>query len=600
MARRPTPRLLALGGLLVGLVLLSSLGGLGTAAAPRGTSGSSSALPSSAPTTSSSPRTPSNLPLPDPVSYSALGDSITPAYDANGTAIDLGIQPYYSYAVGWNTSVFSLWKRLERIYGPNSITPHLLAVPGDKASDMIWQAEEAVMNRSGFVTILIGGNDLCRHSGSTPTPTTVDNFSESLNHTFRILRTQLPPSTVVALANVVNVSILWTLFGGNSQAELVWQSTCPALLTSSGRAMMDYMDRAYNHMEQLITKQYNVTDWDLGNFSFSVDDVNHLDYFHPSYIGHQEIASQWWAALPYASMLPRFTSTPALPASLPVATPLSLQVAVQDVVAPDVDVTYKDSGAFFWSTVPLTLSSGLFYNGTFGVTLPFNATSTVGTLELYLSATDLTGYRTALPGDAPISIFQVLVTSPSSGGVGPLTSVAISPASPPDLTPGGTVTLEALTANGSAEPGGVAYDWSLLPSSLGQLIPENEGATALFVGGEAPGNGTVTVTAISGILTMSSTVSVHIVPVPSAQAHPPPSTPPATQEFSTGGTNWGLLIVAAPAGFLAIMALMGLLLRHRYLRSSPPSSPPPAAASTSASAGPEASTGTSSGNDPRA
>ncbi len=576
------------------------MGGLGTAAAPR-SQGSSSLLPTLAPATSSSPRSPSNLPLPNPVSYSALGDSITPAYDANGSAINLGIQPYYSYAVGWDTSVFSLWKRLERIYGPNSITPHLLAVPGDKASDMIWQAEEAVMNRSGFVTILIGGNDLCRHSGSTPTPTTVDNFSESLNHTFRILRTQLPPSTVVALANVVNVTILWTLFGGNSQAELVWQSTCPALLTSSGRAMMDYMDRAYNHMEQLITKQYNVTDWDLGNFSFSVDDVNHLDYFHPSPIGHQEIASQWWAALPYASMLPRFTSTPALPASLPVATPLSLQVAVQDVVAPDVDVTYKDSGAFFWSTVPLTLSSGLYYNGTFGVTLPFNATSTVGTLELYLSATDLAGYRTALPGNSPTSTFVVLVTSPSSGGGSPLTSVAISPTSPPDLAPGGTLALQALASNGSAEPGGVSYDWALVPSSLGQLIPENEGAAALFVGGVVPGNGTVTVTAISGILTVSSTVSVHIVSGPSAPAHPPPSTPPATQEFSTGGTSWGLLIVAAPVGFLAIMALLGLLLRHRYLRATARSSAPlPAPASTGASEAPKASTGASSGSDPKA
>ncbi len=545
------------------------------------------------------------LPLPDPQVYAALGDSITPAYDANGQATSLGVQPWYSYAVANNTAstgVYSFYQRLLTIY-PNStgvdcalpqvqtgcLYDRLLAVPGDKASDMVWQSLDAVRDGAGFVSILIGGNDVCSHSGSTPTPTPVWNFSASLNRTFEILRTELPPTTVIALANVVNVSILWTLFGGNSQAELVWQSTCPALLNAPSRAMMQYMVRAYNHVEQRIARSWNVSLWDIGNLTFSAQDVNHLDYFHPSPTGHTEIADEWWAALPYATMFPRFTSAPALPSSVPVGTSLGVQVGVQDVVAPTVTVTYKDTGAFFWSTVELSLLSGKPFNGTYGATLPFNATSVVGTLQLYLSASDVSGYLASLPGSPLQSPFQVAISSPGGGGSSPLKSVQLSPSSS-TLHAGGSVTLlaTALDANGSTPSTGVAYNWTLSSPAVGQLIPENDGSQALFVAGEAAGNATISVSATSGVASaVSNPAQVQVLPTPPASSQPPPATGSSPNGAQGTMPILGDLVVAGPLVFLALMGVAGLLLRHRYLHGGAAASKPadPSSISQPASTG---------------
>jgi lysophospholipase L1-like esterase/PKD repeat protein len=345
-----------------------------------------------------------------------MGDSITTAYDANSTAINLGEQPYYSYGVGWNTTVFSLWKRLESIYGPNSITPHLLAVPGDKADDMVWQALDAVQNHSGFITILIGGNDACHHAGSTPTPTPVWNFSESLNRTFKILRHNLPASTVISLGNVVNVSELDTLFASNVQAQGVYSQECPilnsiALGNTTATQQLNNMIDSYNRMEVQIAKLYNVTLWDMHSLIFGSADVNTLDYFHPSPAGHQAIAYKWWAQLPYAKMLPRMVN-PAYPTSVPVGASLPISVEAWDAKPVVVNVTavYRGPGQSLWSSVPMNLSSGLPWNGTFAAALPANATASPGALDLYLSADDWTGYNSTLPAAAPVTFYAVNVT----------------------------------------------------------------------------------------------------------------------------------------------------------------------------------------------
>lgn len=549
-----------------------------------------------APSASYSPSRSSGLPLPDPLSYSALGDSITPAYDSDGNILHLGPQPWYSYAVGNVSSVDSFYQRLLRIY-PNgtdggTLQPHLLAVPGDKASDMVWQSLEAVANHSGFVTILIGGNDVCDSSSGTPTPTPVWNFSTSLNRSFHILRSNLPADTVIALANVVNVTTLWTLFGGDSQAQLVWQSTCPALLTAPGRALMEYMIRAYNHMEELIARAYGVSLWDLGNMTFSVGDVNHLDFFHPSPSGQLRISDTWWATLPYATMFPHFTSAPALPASVPVATALAVKVGIEDPTAVSATVTYQETGAFFWATVPLAFQSGSPYNGTYGATLPFNATAVAGTLELYVVATDTPGYLATSPAGAPETLDQVAIVPPGNATPSPLSSVRLSPSTPPTLDPGGTLTMSAtpIAQNGSEELAGVSYAWSVSPASLGQLIPEGEGASALFVAGEGAAGGSIFVNASSGVLVASASAAVAVGSSPSASGLPPPPAGPSPLGRSSALPDLGLLIVVAPAGFLLSTAIIGLLLRRKYLRAGSKGVPPkgPAAAGPGPSGGPDA------------
>jgi lysophospholipase L1-like esterase len=400
-----------------------------------------------------SPRSAPGPWLPDPVSYSVLGDSISTAYDANGSLLNFGEQPYYSYGVGWNTTVFSLWKRLEAIYGPNSVTPHLIAVPGDKASDLVWQALDAVQNHSGFVTLLIGGNDACASSSSTPAPTPVWNFSQSLNRTFTILRSELPPSTVISLGNVVNVSQLGALFAGNLQAETVYSQTCPILDdaiggNASAASQLAYMIKAYNKIEDQIVKVYNVTLWDINSFNFTAADVNTLDYFHPSVIGHSLLASMWWSHLPYAAMLPRMTNA-VYPAATPLGTPLNLSVTAQDAVPMQLTATYKGPAMSSWATTNLTLSTGAGNNGTFGVTLPSNATSALGTLKFYLTANDTTGYSSTLPWTAPTTTYSVRVLSSTR-------PVILSFSAYPNLIVANTTTL----LNVSATYGNPPYNYT--------------------------------------------------------------------------------------------------------------------------------------------
>jgi lysophospholipase L1-like esterase len=352
------------------------------------------------------------------VDYSVLGDSISTGYDANGSLLSFGMQPYYSYGVGWNTTVFSIWKRLEAIYGPNSVTPHLMAVPGDTASDLVWQSLYAVQNHSGLVSLLIGGNDACSSTNSNPTPTPVWNFSQSLNRTFTILRDNLPPSTVITLGNVVNVSQLGSLFAGNLQAELVYSQTCPILNdviggNTTAANQLSYMISAYNKVEEQIDKVYNVIPWDINSFAFTSNDVNTLDYFHPSVTGQGLLASMWWSQLPYAAMFPRL-SDPSYRASVPEGTPLNVSAFAWDIIPATVSVTYEGPGMSSWTTANLSLQSGLDYNGTFGLTLPANATASPGTLRFFLTANDTDGYGSTLPYSAPATFYTVRITSTTS------------------------------------------------------------------------------------------------------------------------------------------------------------------------------------------
>jgi lysophospholipase L1-like esterase len=415
--------------------------------------------------------------LPNPVDYSVLGDSISTGYDANGSLWDFGEQPYYSYGVGWNTTVFSLWKRLEAIYGPNSVTPHLIAVPGDTSLDLTWQANYAVQNHSGFVSVLIGGNDAC----SSPEPTPVWNFSESLNRTFTTLRDNLGPNVVITLGNVVNVSQLGELFAGNLQAMAVYSQTCPILNqvilgNATAASQLAYMISAYNKIEQQIVKVYNVIPWDINSFQFTSDDVNTLDYFHPSVLGQSLLASMWWSQLPYAKMFPRMEDA-SYPSELPQGTPLNMSVFAWDVVPASVSVTYQGPGMTTWATASLNLQSGVNYNGTFGLTLPSNATASPGTLNFYLSANDTEGGNSTLPWSAPSTVYSVRVTSTTAPVISSFTAF-----------PNPVVAGQATTFNVTVSAGNPPYSYSFTGMPTGC---QSANVSSISCSPSVPGNFTV-------------------------------------------------------------------------------------------------------------
>jgi lysophospholipase L1-like esterase len=352
-----------------------------------------------------------------------------------------------------------------------------MAVPGDTASDLVWQSLYAVQNDSGLVSVLIGGNDACASSGGVPEPTPVWNFSQSLNRTFTILRDNLPPSTVITLGNVVNVSQLAVLFSGNLQAEAVWSYACPILNqiwygNTTAENQLAYMINAYNRVEKQIVKVYNVIPWDIYDFNFTAGDVNTLDYFHPDPVGQSLLAQMWWAQLPYAKMLPRMSNA-TYPASLPQGTDLNLSVSSMDVVPMDVTATYLGPGMHHWATVNLSFQAGVYYNGTFNVTLPANATANPGTLKIFLSANDTTGYSSTLPCNVPIAMLAVRVTTTTAPTISSFT------ASPNPVVAGETTYL-----NVTAYQGNPPYDYAYsgLPPGCQSANTSSLSCTPQFAG----------------------------------------------------------------------------------------------------------------------
>src|SRR5919112_4073487 len=117
------------------------------------------------------------LPLPD--SIAAVGDSITQAASSAGS---LGTDaPQNSWATGTSASVNSHASRLVAA-GATSLTRHNLSVSGAKMVDLPAQTLNAAAVRPDYLTVLIGGNDVCTSTEASMTdPAAFEaNFRQAL------------------------------------------------------------------------------------------------------------------------------------------------------------------------------------------------------------------------------------------------------------------------------------------------------------------------------------------------------------------------------------------------------------------------------------
>src|SRR5919112_1019856 len=104
------------------------------------------------------------LPLPD--SIAAVGDSITQAASSAGS---LGTDaPQNSWATGTSASVNSHASRLVAA-GATSLTRHNLSVSGAKMVDLPGQMLNAAAVQPDYLTVLIGGNDVCTSTEASMT-----------------------------------------------------------------------------------------------------------------------------------------------------------------------------------------------------------------------------------------------------------------------------------------------------------------------------------------------------------------------------------------------------------------------------------------------
>lgn len=234
----------------------------------------------------------------------AVGDSITQAASTGGS---LGADaPQNSWSTGTNSTVNSHAMRLGV-----TASAYNRSVSGAKVADLPGQMARVVelSPDPGYVTVLIGGNDLC-----TPTVadmTSVDAFRDSFTAAMTTIRDQ-SPGTYVYVVSIPDVWQLWNLFKGSFWARLVWASAgiCQSLLANptstqpadeARREQVRQRNRDFNLVMEGICEsdafrpRCRFDDHAAFNYQFARNDVSG-DYFHPSLAGQANLASVSWNA----------------------------------------------------------------------------------------------------------------------------------------------------------------------------------------------------------------------------------------------------------------------------------------------------------------
>ncbi len=244
----------------------------------------------------------SNPAIPLPVTMAAVGDSITQAASTGG---GLGTDyPANSWATGTNAAVNSHLLRLRGL--APAVTATNMSVSGAKVAGLEAQMLQAVALQPDYLTVLIGGNDIC--TSSEATMTSVVDFRAQFEAAMATISTG-SPTTHVYVVSIPRVLRLWELFKGNWWARTVWSlgNVCQSLLARPTSTTQSDVDRrARVHLRNIdfnavLAEVCGATPrchWD-GNAAFNTvfqaSDVSG-DYFHPSTAGQAKLASVSWGA----------------------------------------------------------------------------------------------------------------------------------------------------------------------------------------------------------------------------------------------------------------------------------------------------------------
>lgn len=232
----------------------------------------------------------------------ALGDSITAGF---GSCFALVACERRSWSTGGDASVDSHYRRIREVNAKIRGQAHNYAEPGARAADLNSQARAAVAAKAQYVTVLIGANDAC--AGPVQDMTPVQTFRTQIDTALRTLKKGLPQSRVLVVS-IPDLYRLWTLGHDDEQAVRAWNTgICPALLAnptsmatadeSRRRQVANRIDAYNRQLADACRADGKRCRWDNGevhNVRFSLDLVNHLDYFHPSSEGQATLAKVTW------------------------------------------------------------------------------------------------------------------------------------------------------------------------------------------------------------------------------------------------------------------------------------------------------------------
>jgi lysophospholipase L1-like esterase len=238
-----------------------------------------------------------------PASMASTGDSLTRA--AGTGFLPWTDNPAGSWSTGTDTTVNSHYLRLlaltPKIRGKN----YNDARSGAKMGELSTQMDKAITQKVDYVTVELGGNDVCASSESamTSVATYKSQFQAGMSRVTNAL-----PSVRVFVASVPNIYHLWELYHTDLAAQLAWAAfgVCQTMLANpTSTATTDVERRArvlqrirdYNEALTEVCLAFRQCRFD-NNAAFNADftkaDVIHLDYFHPSLSGQAKFAAGTW------------------------------------------------------------------------------------------------------------------------------------------------------------------------------------------------------------------------------------------------------------------------------------------------------------------
>ncbi|WP_030440286.1 GDSL-type esterase/lipase family protein [Actinoplanes subtropicus] len=234
-----------------------------------------------------------------PSSMAALGDSITAGFGSCGAFL---ICFKNSWSTGTSSQVDSHYARILARNPAIKGHAHEFAQPGAVAAALPAQADRAVAMKAQYVTVLIGANDAC--GGGVTAMTPVTDFRDSVDAALAKIRKALPRSLVL-VASIPDVYRLWQVGHTDAGAVRVWSRfhICPAMLAaptstapaddSRRRAVRDRINDYDAALQEACRSYGKHCRWDGGSVhevQYSLDLVNHFDYFHPNAEGQRELA----------------------------------------------------------------------------------------------------------------------------------------------------------------------------------------------------------------------------------------------------------------------------------------------------------------------
>jgi lysophospholipase L1-like esterase len=238
---------------------------------------------------------------PLPTSMASIGDSITRATDV---CCWYGDHPAQSWSTGGGAfdGIQSHYERIRAVQP--AITGHNYndARAGAKMRDAAGQAQTAVTQGARYVTVLMGGNDVCADTISQMT--SVEDFRAQFTTAMNTLSAGLPAGSHVFVSSIPNIYQLWALLHTNPRAQLVWTlaGICQSMLspfnTEQDRQTVLAREQQFNQVLSEVCATYTFCRFDdlvVFSYRFSAGQVTTLDYFHPSLSGQSALASITWA-----------------------------------------------------------------------------------------------------------------------------------------------------------------------------------------------------------------------------------------------------------------------------------------------------------------